>query len=109
MMARQLTPFAAEPAKSTVRINAAAVPTIVQFYTGANGVPVVSVRVWNAGSEIVYIEFGDDNVEASDGGSMPLPPGQPPVVLRTNGGTHMSAVTHANTSVVFVTPGSGGI
>lgn len=60
-------------------------------------------RVYNSGSQVAYINFGDSNVTAATT-DMPLPPGAIEV-LSANNATHMAAI--GTDGAIFVTAGFG--
>lgn len=101
-----LAPF--EPrSNATINIAAGPVSVPVRFNDTSAFPGVPCVRVWNSGSEIVFVEFGGEDVIATEESSMPIPPGLDPVIFRPGGSSWIAAITHANSSVVYVTPGFG--
>lgn len=97
-------PFTARPA-STVNATAdnSTGSTAVAITPGVNP----HVRVRNAGSVDVFVEFGGTDVTAATTTGLPLGPGGVEVFGLPNGATHFAAITASGSAVVYVTPGAG--
>ena len=92
---------------ATVSLTAGVASTAVRFNDSTQFPAVPHARVYNAGTDIVFIEFGDVDVVASKTTSMPIPPGWP-VCFRPGGASWMAAVSNGGgVAVVYVTPGYG--
>jgi hypothetical protein len=62
-------------------------------------------RVYNASSDIVYIDFGSGSIAATATTSIALAPGVPEVWALPNGATHIAAITSSSADL-YVTMGN---
>lgn len=96
-----LTPFA--PTGPTVNLSVTDNTSNLQF----NTLRSTSVRIYNTGSEAVYIAFGGSAVATSTSAGMPIAPGTVET-FSCNGQSYIAGVAlTAGPSVIFVTPGEG--
>jgi len=100
-------PFA--PGLVGVKISATASSSATKLNpaTGtASGCP--QLRIYNAGSVIVYVECGDSSVVAVKDTSLAIPPGAQ-VTITCNRRQYLGVITDSSTASVYVTPGYGGV
>ena len=91
------------PGAATVNLSATSTSDNVQFQEARNS---RHIRVHNYGPDPVWIEFGDEDVEADTDTSMPMPAGSVEVFSCT--ALFVAAVTDgADTSTVYITAGEG--
>jgi len=96
-----LPPFA--PTGATVNVSATATTARVQF----NTVRADCVRLYNAGTEAVFIAFGDVTIVATTAAGIPIGPGVTEV-LSCNGQSYVAGITvGAGPAVLYATPGEG--
>lgn len=75
----------------------------------ALGVGCGSVRVYNNGTVLMWVEFGSSSgVTAVQGTSIPIPAGAVETLEVPSGTTHAGARTDSGTGTVHFTPGEGG-
>lgn len=68
---------------------------------------ILTVRVYNSGTVIVFIEFGDSTITATTTTSMPIPPGwSEPFRIHPNQ-TYCAGITSSGTATVYFTVGEG--
>lgn len=101
--------FRAVPA-ATVNLSATTSSSRVQVLTsaaiqGTNGTHVV--RIYNAGSVAVFIEFGNSTVTASTTADMPIAPGSVESFHVFPYETHVAGITASGTATIYATPGHG--
>jgi len=65
------------------------------------------VRVHNAGTGLVFVEFGTSAVTAATTTGIPLAAGATEVFTVSQTDTHMAAITASGTATVYATPGLG--
>jgi hypothetical protein len=90
------------PGGATVNLTATAVTDIVQIQDGRNS---RHIRIWNSGTVPVFVEFGDDAVEADAAVSMPIAPGNTEVL--TCPFEYVAAITESGSAKLYITPGEG--
>ena len=111
-MVAQVGPFRPARANCTVQLAVSGVPAAVQFdgltYAGDGSmVRTGSVRIVNAGAQPAFIELtGDGQVNVV--GGLPIMPGAT-VFLATQGAVTLAAVTAAGNTILYATPGDGGM
>lgn len=66
-----------------------------------------SVRIYNSGDVIVFLEFGASDVEAAAATSLPLGPGAVEWFEIGQGVTYCAAITAAGTATVYFSEGMG--
>mgnify|MGYP006268326645 CR=1 FL=1 len=90
-------------------------PTAVQAVQGgANNVSFCQYRIFNSGAALIFLGWGANatiannnaTVVATTANTIPVLPGTLEV-LSLPANTYMTAITSANTSQVYVTPGLG--
>lgn len=80
--------------------------------TGRVALPVLTttsrtVRVYNTGAVVVFLEFGPSTVEAAVATSMPLGPGAVEWLEIGDKVTHVAGITAASTATVYFSEGFG--
>jgi hypothetical protein len=65
------------------------------------------VRLYNAGSVVVFVEFGDSTVAAATATGMPIAPGTVEAFSLPPSATHMAGITSSSTAAIYVTLGYG--
>ena len=74
--------------------------------TRSSNIGGVSVRVYNATSVTVFIQFGDSTVAATTA-KMPIPAGAVETIQIGRATTHVAGITASGTGTLYVTPGMG--
>lgn len=77
--------------------------------TGHNGKGKRQVRIYNSGSEIAFVNIGDDTVESTTA-KFPVPPGAVEVItVQDAAGSqrYMAGITSTGTTTLFATVGEG--
>jgi ABC-type uncharacterized transport system permease subunit len=67
----------------------------------------MEVRLYNAGSATVFVNFGISTVAATAAAGMPLPSGAIEIVTVGPLVTHLAAITAASTATLYATSGRG--
>ena len=95
--------------KAAATVNVAATSTTGNVSLGALPSPDGgTVRVYNAGPNTAFIEFGISTIEAVAATSVPVPSGAIETFSRGPSVTHMAAICAASqTATVYATPGNG--
>lgn len=101
--------FRAVPA-GTVNLSATTSSSRVQVLTNTiiqntNGTHII--RVYNAGSVAVFIEFGNSTVTASTTADTPIAPGSVESFHVFPYETHVAAITASGSATVYFSPGEG--
>lgn len=70
---------------------------------------LAQIRVWNPGTEVVFITRGDAAVTATLAGGLPIPPGVLEVLTVNDVSTvtHIAGITATGPVTLYVTPGQG--
>lgn len=99
-------PFLPATAK-TVNIAVAAASARVAIPGLATGTS--QVRVYNAGSAIAWVEFGDVTITAAVATGIPIPPGAIEVLTipQVSGAPYVAAIAAGATGSIYFTPGMG--
>jgi len=98
-----VTPFA--PVAATVNLSATGTSSRAQF--NATSARADCVRLYNAGTEAVFIAFGDVAIVATTAAGIPIAPGVTEV-LSCNGQSYVAGITvGAGPAVLYATPGEG--
>jgi hypothetical protein len=87
----------------TVTLAATAISGRVQVQTAVGGTQ--NLRIYNAGSTVVFIECGTATVVATIAASLPIAPGS--VEILGCNQTHIAGITSTGTGTLYVTPGTG--
>lgn len=106
-MSMELAVFRPEPA-STVNLSVTTSSSRVQVLNGTYGPssePVV--RLYNAGSVIVFVNFGNSTVTAAVATGMPIAPGSVEAFAVDISQTHVAAIVLSGTLTLYATPGVG--
>jgi hypothetical protein len=67
----------------------------------------MEVRLYNAGTETVFVNFGISTVEATTAAGMPVPSGAIEVHTVGPAVTHVAALTASGTATLYATSGRG--
>jgi len=65
------------------------------------------IRLYNAGSVAVFVEFGDGTVTAAVATGMPIAPGSVEAFRVNPAQTNVAAITASGTATLYATPGAG--
>lgn len=102
MVAVNQRPFSPVPGGTVnISVTASSQPIRLQTVNDASGV----VRIYNAGTATVWVEFGGSTVTASTTTSMPIPAGGVYVIGNTQ--QYIAAIALAATGTIYFTPGDG--
>ena len=93
----------APSSNSTVGITAGTSNSTV-FITEAS---VQQVVVTNAGSDIVFIAFGDENITTLTTDGYPILPGSKESLSKNSKDHYIAAISNSAAQQVYVTPGGG--
>lgn len=90
---------------STVSISASGASQRVAFDSRGTR---TQVRVYNAGSATVFIEFGDSTVTAATTSGMPIPAGAVEVLsISGDAAPYVAVISTGVTGTIYFTPGDG--
>ncbi len=106
-MSQSITVYRPDPA-ATVNLSATTSSSRVQVLTasyGSSSEPVV--RLYNAGSVVVFVAFGDSTVTASTTANMPIAPGSVEAFTVSPTQTHVAGITASGSATLYATPGAG--
>ena len=95
---------------TTVNLSASNVSSRVEFLPTAtiNATDnLLTVRVYNSGTVVVFINFGGSSVTATTTTSMPMPPGWSEPFRVHPSETYCAGITASGTSTVYFTVGEG--
>ena len=93
------------PLLSTVNIVAAT--STANIALGNTAGDAVDVRLYNAGSAAVFVNFGGSSVVAALASSVPIPAGGVEVFSLGPGVTYIAAIVLSSTHTLYITPGMG--
>lgn len=74
--------------------------------TSRVALPSRNIRIYNGGSNPVFVRFGDSTVTAAAANAMPLPAGGVEVFNHADA-THLAAIYASGSGTVYITPGEG--
>ncbi len=95
---------------STVNLSVTSSSSRVQVLTATSLADVSGssvVRLYNAGSVVVFVAFGDSTVTATTTANMPIAPGSVEAFRVNPAQTHVAGITAAGTATLYATPGAG--
>lgn len=97
-----LRPFAPAPADSKT-ISATTSSAATSFNPAGQ---FITARLYNAGPDTVFVEFGGSAVVAAVASGMPIPPGQTEV-FAIHPIQYIATICPTSTATLYVTPGEG--
>lgn len=106
-MSQNVIAFAPGVAAGTKKLSATTSSSRTQF-NPASGTSSGNqrARIYNAGPDTVFIEFGDSSVAAVVDTGVPIPPGAVEV-FTVNRCQYMAGICPSSTASIYVTPGEG--
>ena len=87
--------------------NLAVTGTSASVAVPSAGVGHGSVRIVNAGTNTIFVEFGNSAVTATTTTSMPILPNTAETFVFRNENTHVAAIASTTGNTLYVTYGSG--
>jgi hypothetical protein len=106
-MSQAITVFRAETAATVSLAVTNASGRVAVFGTAPDVTSEPCVRLYNAGSSTVFVEFGTSAVTAAVASGFPLPPGAIEVFRVDRSQVQVAAITAAGTATLYATPGYG--
>lgn len=94
------------PTGNTVSVTATVASAVTALGT-LSSLSGGTIRVYNSGTSICFINFGTSGSTASITTSMPIPAGAIEVFQLGAGVTHVATITSSGTAVIYFTPGQG--
>lgn len=106
-MSTAITVFRGEAA-GTVNLSGTTSSSRVQVFLTTPGVtsePVI--RLYNAGTVAIFVEFGGSSVTAATTTGIPIAPGSVEAFRVDNSQTYVAGITASGTATLYATPGYG--
>jgi hypothetical protein len=103
-MQHPLNPFHASNPSSTITVGTSSAATAL---VGSAGTMRMVVELQNAGSAVVFVDFGPSTVATAVATGYPILPGQSKLVTINAGATHIATISGTASQTLYVTVGMG--
>jgi len=86
-------------------VNLAVLATTANVAVAPARVGSRTIRIFNSGTNVVYVNFGDDNVVATVANSLPLLPNSVETFFFRNDWTKVAAIAGSTGNTIYITTG----
>lgn len=94
-------------AKAGGTVNVAVLATVVTVAITPAGIGTRSVRLFNSGTNVIFVNFGDTTVTATVANSMPMLPNSVETFYFHNDWTTIAVIAGATGNTLYATMGEG--